>query len=79
MTVGSHETSKEQFIASPPFPHNDSTSALVVPELWRRQEDVPYSEDYLVAVHITILLIVLDRKIQPFATKKNTQAFFISL
>lgn len=38
-------------------------------------KDVLYSENYLVALHITIMFIGLETKIQTVAAKKNTPVF----
>lgn len=58
-------------------PNKDSTTSVVVSELMETDnKDVLYSENYLVALHITIMFIALERKTQTVAAKKNTPVFF---
>lgn len=78
MTVGSHETSKEQFIASPPFPHKGSISALVVPELWRQRRKMSIFRGLLGSFTQNHTVSIPRKKNSAFCYKeKYTNVFFL--
>lgn len=78
--IDSHDTSNKQFIAPSrrlPLKYGQyffSSHVRIIKE--SDKKDVSYWENYIPALHITLTFIVLERKTQPFAAKKNIPVFF---